>query len=127
VYGALSTEPTPLPVMDVLGKNLTICGYQLFEITTDSARLEPANRFINDGLAERQAEARYRQDVSLRRDCRGTSLHGVEPGTVSCDARPSIAMKIFATAILITGLASPPASAAQGDYPLRFFGIAPEL
>lgn len=51
VYGALSPEPTPLPVMDVLGKYLTIRGYQLFEITTDPVRLEPAKQFINDGLA----------------------------------------------------------------------------
>lgn len=36
--------------MDVLGKNLTIRGYQLFEITTDPARLERAKRCIHDGL-----------------------------------------------------------------------------
>lgn len=35
-------------------------------------------------------------------------------------------MKNFATVLLVAGLASPPASAARGDYPLRFFGIAPE-
>ena len=51
VYGALSPAPTPLPVMDVLGKDLTIRGYQLFKITTDPARLESTKQFINDGLA----------------------------------------------------------------------------
>ena len=50
-YGMLSTEPTPLPLADVLGKSLTIRGYVLFEITKDPKRLERAKRFIIDGLA----------------------------------------------------------------------------
>lgn len=50
-YGALSTEPTPLPLMDVLGKSLTVRGYLLFEITGDAKRLEAAKRFIIDGLS----------------------------------------------------------------------------
>ncbi|MCZ9335799.1 zinc-binding dehydrogenase, partial [Klebsiella pneumoniae] len=33
-YGALSTEPTPLPLFPVLAKQLTIRGYTLFEIST---------------------------------------------------------------------------------------------
>jgi len=49
-YGALSPEPTPLPLMSVLGKSLTIRGYLVFEITTDSQRLELAKAFINDGI-----------------------------------------------------------------------------
>jgi NADPH:quinone reductase len=51
LYGALSPEPTPLPLFDVLGKTLTIRGYLLFEITSDAARLAHAKRFIIDGLA----------------------------------------------------------------------------
>lgn len=50
-YGALSTEPTPLPLFDLLAKSLTIRGYLLFEITSDPARLEPAKKFVVDGLA----------------------------------------------------------------------------
>ncbi len=50
-YGALSTEPTPLPLFEVLGKLLTIRGYLLFEITSDAARLERAKQFVIDGLA----------------------------------------------------------------------------
>ena len=38
-YGNLSYEPTPLPLMELLGKLLTIRGYVLFEITQDPARL----------------------------------------------------------------------------------------
>jgi NADPH:quinone reductase-like Zn-dependent oxidoreductase len=49
-YGALSPEPTPLPLMSVLGKSLTIRGYLVFEITTDPQRLELAKAFINDGI-----------------------------------------------------------------------------
>ena len=51
LYGALSTEPTPLPLMDVLGKSLTIRGYVLFEITGDPQRLERAKKFIVGGLS----------------------------------------------------------------------------
>ncbi len=50
-YGALSTEPTPLPLMEVLGKSLTVRGYLLFEITGNPRRLDKAKRFITDGLA----------------------------------------------------------------------------
>jgi NADPH:quinone reductase-like Zn-dependent oxidoreductase len=51
LYGALSTEPTPLPLMDVLGKSLTVRGYLLFEITGDRKRLESAKKFVVDGLS----------------------------------------------------------------------------
>jgi len=50
-YGALSSDPTPLPLMDVLGKSLTIRGYILFEITGDAAQLKRAEQFVVDGLA----------------------------------------------------------------------------
>jgi len=33
------SEPTPLPLMDVIGKSLTIRGYILFEVTGDLAQL----------------------------------------------------------------------------------------
>lgn len=51
LYGALSSEPTPLPLMNVLGKSLTVRGYVLFEITSDPARRERATRFVIEGLA----------------------------------------------------------------------------
>jgi NADPH:quinone reductase-like Zn-dependent oxidoreductase len=51
LYGALSPDPTPLPLFDVLGKWITIRGYVLMEITSDPARLERAKQFVNDGLA----------------------------------------------------------------------------
>jgi NADPH:quinone reductase-like Zn-dependent oxidoreductase len=52
LYGALSTEPTPLPLFDVLGRWLTIRGYVLMEITGDPRRLERGKQFVNEGLAE---------------------------------------------------------------------------
>lgn len=52
LYGALSTEPTPVPLMEVLGKWLTIRGYVMMEITGDPKRLGRAKQFINEGLAE---------------------------------------------------------------------------
>jgi NADPH:quinone reductase-like Zn-dependent oxidoreductase len=53
-YGALSTEPTPLPLFDVLGKSLTIRGYVLFEIVADPARLKRGVDFVATGLASGQ-------------------------------------------------------------------------
>ncbi len=51
-YGALETSDLQIPVMQVLGKNLTIRGYQLFEVTNDAKRLERAKAFITKGLEE---------------------------------------------------------------------------
>lgn len=51
LYGALSSEPTPVPLLEVLGKSLTIRGYILFEITGNPQRLERAKGFIIDGLS----------------------------------------------------------------------------
>lgn len=51
VYGALSTEATPLPVMDVLGKHLTLRGFELFEVTNDDEALARGLDFLRRGLA----------------------------------------------------------------------------
>jgi len=53
LYGALSTDPTPLPLFDVLSKWITIRGYVMMEITSDPTRLKKAVSFINEGLADR--------------------------------------------------------------------------
>jgi len=53
-YGALSPEPTPLPLMEILSKSLTIRGYVLFEITSDPERLERSKKFVVEGLASGQ-------------------------------------------------------------------------
>jgi NADPH:quinone reductase-like Zn-dependent oxidoreductase len=52
LYGALSTEPTPLPLFDVLSKWITIRGYVLMEITGDPTRLELGKKFVYEGLAD---------------------------------------------------------------------------
>lgn len=51
-YGALETCDLTLPVLSLLGKNLTVRGYQLFEISNDPERLEAAKRFVVGGLAK---------------------------------------------------------------------------
>jgi NADPH:quinone reductase-like Zn-dependent oxidoreductase len=52
-YGALSTEPTPLPLFAVLGKGLTIRGYTLFEFTQfPGAALKRGVDFVLKGLAD---------------------------------------------------------------------------
>jgi NADPH:quinone reductase-like Zn-dependent oxidoreductase len=52
IYGALSSEPTPVPVLEVLGNSLTIRGYILSEVTNDPARMERGKTFVNEGLAD---------------------------------------------------------------------------
>ena len=52
LYGALSPEPTTLPLLDTLGKLLTIHGYVLFELTSNSDRLNRAIKFVTAGLAD---------------------------------------------------------------------------
>jgi len=49
-YGALDSGNLSVPVMDLLGKHLTLRGYELFEITLDDVKLERAKQFISDGL-----------------------------------------------------------------------------
>lgn len=53
-YGALDTADMSIPVMEVLGKDLTIRGYQLFEITQDPERLD-AKSIHHQGPAIRRA------------------------------------------------------------------------
>jgi len=54
VYGALSADPTPFPLMEALGKGLSIRGYTLFEITGVPERMAKAKQFVYDGLAAGQ-------------------------------------------------------------------------
>lgn len=51
LYGSLSLEPTPFPLMEALTKLLTMRGYVLFEIVEDPSRFEKAKKFILDGLS----------------------------------------------------------------------------
>lgn len=49
-YGALSPEPTPFPLFDVLTKSLTLRGFLIHEIVREPARLEVAKAFVLSGL-----------------------------------------------------------------------------
>lgn len=53
-YGALSPEPTPLPLFTIIGKQISIRGYTLFGLTTDSQRLEKAKQFVIDSVGSRK-------------------------------------------------------------------------
>ncbi|HKT26621.1 zinc-dependent alcohol dehydrogenase family protein [Dyella sp.] len=52
-YGALDSRDIPVPVMDVLSRHLMLRGYELFEITKDSKRIEQAKEFITRGLSSK--------------------------------------------------------------------------
>jgi NADPH:quinone reductase-like Zn-dependent oxidoreductase len=51
IYGALSSDLTPLPVIDMIGKHITVYGYEVLEMTRDSLLLPEMKKFILDGLA----------------------------------------------------------------------------
>jgi NADPH:quinone reductase len=51
-YGALSPDPTPLPLFAFLTKNLRLHGYQYKEVVRDAIALEKAKAFILHGLAQ---------------------------------------------------------------------------
>jgi NADPH:quinone reductase-like Zn-dependent oxidoreductase len=50
IFGALSEEPTVLPLLTVIGKTPIIRGYNLFGTTTDAARQKAATDYIFAGL-----------------------------------------------------------------------------
>ncbi len=50
VYGALSGQTTPFPVVAGMNKALTMRGYTLFEITGDADRLARGKAFVTAGL-----------------------------------------------------------------------------
>ena len=50
-YGALSRDPTPLPLLNVLFKHLTLRGYTLFEITFNPALRQQGEAYIYQRLA----------------------------------------------------------------------------
>ncbi|MNC21865.1 Phthiocerol synthesis polyketide synthase type I PpsC [compost metagenome] len=49
-YGALDSRDMLVPVFDILGKHLTLRGYELFEITTDPEKMARAKSFVMEGL-----------------------------------------------------------------------------
>jgi NADPH:quinone reductase-like Zn-dependent oxidoreductase len=50
IYGALSDDPTPLPVLTMLQKRFTIRGYDMVEVVGDDTRLAKTIAFIIDGV-----------------------------------------------------------------------------
>lgn len=51
IYGSLSTQPTPFPLLEALGRGLSIRGYTLFEVTSRPETMALAKKFVYDGLA----------------------------------------------------------------------------
>jgi NADPH:quinone reductase-like Zn-dependent oxidoreductase len=52
IYGALAPEVTPLPILQVLPKHLTVRGYDVFELYSKSDRFAAAVADIMAGLAD---------------------------------------------------------------------------
>ena len=49
-YGLLSGQATPFPLVEALGKGLTVRGYVLFEIVNQADRLAAGKKFVTAGL-----------------------------------------------------------------------------
>lgn len=49
-YGALDSRDMLVPVFDILGKHLTLRGYELFEITMNPEKMARAKAFVTKGL-----------------------------------------------------------------------------
>ncbi len=58
IYGALSHDATPIPVMHILGKHTTIRGYEFIEVTADDEKLARAKKFISEGMESGQFKAK---------------------------------------------------------------------
>ena len=54
VYGALSDEVTPLPMLAIIPKQIVIQGYNLFDVTTTPSRQAEAVKFVYEGIASGQ-------------------------------------------------------------------------
>ncbi len=65
VYGALSRDPTPLPLLKVLFKHLTLRGYTLFEITFDPALRQQGEAYIYGKLASGDLKPRIARTFPL--------------------------------------------------------------
>ena len=50
LYGALSEEPTPLPLLSVIGKHPVITGAMIMTTSSDPAKLKVATDFVTNGL-----------------------------------------------------------------------------
>jgi NADPH:quinone reductase-like Zn-dependent oxidoreductase len=59
-YGALSMQPTPLPLVGVIRKAITLRGYTLFEITGSPAKLAVAKKYVY----ERLDDGRFRPKIA---------------------------------------------------------------
>jgi NADPH:quinone reductase-like Zn-dependent oxidoreductase len=58
IYGALSHDKTPIPVMHVLGKHTTIRGYEFIEVTANDEKLARAKKFITERMESGQFKAK---------------------------------------------------------------------
>jgi NADPH:quinone reductase-like Zn-dependent oxidoreductase len=51
IYGGLSGQETPFPVMLALGRGICMRGYTLYEVVSDHAKFEKGKKYILEGLA----------------------------------------------------------------------------
>ena len=50
LYGQLASEPTPLPLVEIMRKGVCVRGYTLWEVTLDAVRRAAAVDYISRGI-----------------------------------------------------------------------------
>ncbi|MEX4058158.1 hypothetical protein MZA92_01950 [Haemophilus influenzae] len=76
IYGALSHDDIAVPVFPILGKHLTVRGYELFEITTVPEKLAQAKKFVFDGLASGQLKPEIDKVFAFDEMAESSPLYG---------------------------------------------------
>lgn len=52
MYGAIGTQPTVLPLLDVIERGVRLKGYNLYELTYDAANLPEIRRHVADAVRD---------------------------------------------------------------------------
>jgi NADPH:quinone reductase-like Zn-dependent oxidoreductase len=65
IYGALSHEDTPIPVMHILGKHTTIRGYEFIEVTADDEKAGARQGLHQRGTGSGPLQCQGGQDLRV--------------------------------------------------------------
>ena len=64
-YGALSMQPTPFPLMNAIGKGLSIRGYALWEVSRHPEKFQKAKQYIFERLQDERFTPKIAKTFSL--------------------------------------------------------------
>ena len=102
IYGALSENVTPLPVLEMIAKMATVKGHNISLTSGNPDKLKTAVDFIRRGFDEGKLKPVIDRNLPVRRDRRGSSLFGSQQ-SVREDRRHPLKAGISTIAILMFG------------------------